>query len=159
MAFYRMVGALILAISGGVGAYLMNRSASAALTQVEGWISFLRYVKLQVECFSLPISVILKRCDPNIFRGCGYFLDVPPENLEELVQRCSVRDETNREIIDGFAKDFGKSYREEQIRRCEYYLSLLEARRNFLVTQLPMKKKLNSTLCIAGALAIVILLI
>ena len=157
--FYRVAGAALLALSGGAGAYLMNRSASAALTQLEGWLTLLRYVKAQVDCFALPASAILAGCDPILLRACGYEGARLPKSFEELLRGCRVRDGGCLEILSRFAAEFGKSYREEQSRSCDYYLGLLSDRRAALSAALPGKKKRNSTLCISAALAAVILLI
>lgn len=159
MGFYRIAGALILAISGVAGAYWMNQSATETLRQVESWLGLLRYVKAQVDCFALPVSVILSRADADLLRGCGYGESRTPENFDELLGHCSIRDGETGNILRGFADEFGKSYREEQSRGCDYYFSLLDERREALLSQLPVKKKINSALCISSALAIVILLI
>ena len=159
MEWLKAVGALILALSGIGGAAWLNRSASSVLVQIEGWQRLLRFIKLQIDCFSLPVSVILERCDRATLRACGYVSDLPARGLGELWERCSVQDEQTREIVRGFVSEFGKGYREEQLRSCDYYLSLLEQRRGTVAAQLPGKKKRNATLCVSGALAVVILLI
>jgi len=159
MGFYRIAGALILAVSGIGGAYWLNQSATASLRQVEAWLALLRYVKTQVECFSLPVSEILRRADPQLLRGCGYMGTMPPRSFEALLTFCAIRDGETEQLIRSFAEEFGKSYREEQSRGCDYYFSLLDARREGLVSQLPAKKRINSALCVSGALALVILLI
>ena len=158
MEWYRLVGALLLGVSGVSGAYWLNRSSSAVLAQMEQWQTLLRYVKLQVDCFSLPASTILSRCDPALLRACGYERPGAPKSFEELLSGCYIRDAKAGEILRGFAAEFGKSYREEQLRGCEYYLTLLGQRRDAVAAQLPGKKKLNATLCVSGALAVVILL-
>ena len=84
---------------------------------------------------------------------------MPPRSFEALLTFCAIRDGETEQLIRSFAEEFGKSYREEQSRGCDYYFSLLDARREGLVSQLPAKKRINSALCVSGALALVILLI
>ena len=159
MVFCRIAGALILALSGVLGARWMNQSMAEALSQVEGWLALLRYVRMQVDCFALPMPVILARADPELLRRCGYREGSPPQSFGALLASCEIRDGTCAELVRGFSEEFGKSYREEQSRGCEYYEVLLDERREALLSQLPARKKVNATLWVSGALAIVILLI
>ncbi len=159
MLFYRIIGAVMLVLSGVAGAYYMNRAASAALAQVEAHVSFLRYVRLQVECFALPISEILRKCDRELLLGCGYRRDLVPKNLADFLAGIEHWDPECEGIMRSFSVEFGKGYRDEQVRSCEYHAELLEARREALSARLPERKKLYSTLCVTGALAVVIILL
>ena len=159
MVFFKIAGALMLAGSGIGGAYWLNRSASVTLGQVECWLTLLRYVRMQVDCFALPVSEILGRCDAALLRGCGYTADEPPEDFGQMLARCSIRDGESAALLRSFSEEFGKSYREEQSRGCEYYFSLLNGRRETLAARMPTQRRIRSALCISGALALVILLI
>ena len=159
MIAYRIVGALLLALSGGWGAYLMNQRITLTLRQTEAWLALLRYVKTQVDCFALPGTRILKGVDPALLRACGYEAESPPDSFLALLGGCGIRDRESERILSAFAREFGRSYREEQTKGCAYYCELLAARRDALAEGLPARKKVNSTLWISGALAMVILLI
>ena len=159
MLFYRIIGALVLILSGVGGAYCMNQAATVSLAQIEGWIAFLRYVRVQIECFALPLNDILRKCDPTLLASCGYEGKSPPETAEALLEGISIRDGAAESILRGFFDEFGKGYREEQVRSCEYHGALLLERRETLSARLPERKKLHSTLCVAGALAVVVLLL
>lgn len=153
----KLAGAFLLAGSGIVGAKWLNRRASQTLFQIERQLAFLRYVNGQVACFSLPASAILARCDPTLLRDCGYTGEKVPRNFGEFFRGCRLRDEDVREILSDFCEEFGKHYREEQLRRCEYVMARLEERRAALASRLPTRKKLNNTLCISGTLAMILL--
>ena len=157
MHFYKIAGAMILVLSGCAGAWFMNSAASRSLSQTEAFISFLRFVRIQIECFAMPAGEIILRCDRTLLEECGLRGEPLPTTLDELVGRCAVRDSEVGEVLRGFASSFGKGYRDEQLRECDYYLGLLCDRRQKMSEELPRKKKLNSTLCICWALALVIL--
>ncbi len=157
MYFYRMAGAVILVFSGFAGAWMMNASATRTLSQTEAFISFLRFIRIQIECFSMPAAEIIARCERELLEDCGLSATEVPQSLEELFERCAVKDSETKEILKKFSASFGKGYREEQLRECDYYLALLCDRRQKLSDELPRKKKLNSTLCVSWALAVVIL--
>ena len=92
-------------------------------------------------------------------RGCGWGEDAPACSFDELLHKAEISDGEARAILLEFCKDFGNSYLDDQIRRCDHYVSLLEGRRDALFRDLPRRKKLCATLCISGALAVIILLI
>lgn len=157
MYFYRIAGAVMLVVSGMVGAYLMNSSESRALSQADCYISLLRYIRIQVECFAMPMGDIIRGCDRELLTGCGFRGDIPPLTLDELIGRCEIVDGEIRETVKEFADSFGKGYRDEQLRECDYYIELLCERRRRIADELPKRKKLNTTLCVSWALALVIL--
>lgn len=79
-----------------------------------------------------------------------------PESVSELLPYIS--DSAVRGQFSRFCDDIGKGYREEQLALCDYYVAVLEDRRASIASQLPLRRKLNSALCVSGALALVILL-
>ena len=159
MIFCRIAGVFLLVGSGIFGARFMNRSAAERLWQVEAWLSLLRYTRMQVDCFALPMSEILRRADADVLRACGYEEKLCPESFEALWSGCVIRDGECAEWMRCFSLEFGKGYREEQRRGCEYYEALLEQKREALSADLPMRKKVHSALWVSGALAAVILFI
>ena len=157
--FLKLLGASALLISGVGFSYSLGQSASAMLSQCDAWCSMLRYIKLQVDCFAIPISQILSRCDRALLDGCGYRGEREPKDLRELIDGALWHDGETLVIVEGFASEFGKGYREEQLRSCEYYCAQLENRRARLASEIPSKKRLYTTLCLSSAAALVILFI
>lgn len=155
----RVLGAAILSLCGVLFARQLNRRAEARLHEVEAWIALLRFVKGQVECFSLPMREILLRCDAAILRGCGYAADVAPKSFSGMLEASSFCDGECEKIARAFAEEFGRGYREEETRGCEYYLAQLESYKETLTKKLPAQKKMNATLSVCAALALVLLLL
>lgn len=153
----KLLGVLLLTGSGIGGAAFLCRRATVQLSQVEGLLSLIRTIRLQVECFAMPLSAILARCDERLLRQCGYRGSVPPTDFPTLLGGCQIADPSAAEIFGSFGEEFGRGYREEQAKGCEYALALLEERRVALSERLPVQKKLYSTLCVSGALALMIL--
>lgn len=159
IAIYRIIGAAMLAVSGIAGAYLLNASAKRGLEQTEALIAWLRFMRSEIECFAMPLPRALERCPRELYARCGYHLQTPPSGVAEFISACELADAETGRQLERFAEDIGKGYRDEQLTLCDYYLELLEARRQELCGQLPTRKKLNGALCLSGALALVILLI
>lgn len=146
-----------MALCGVLGAYTLNFSAARALSQTEAFISLVRFLRSEIECFSMPLPRVIERCPQDTLAELG----APPScaDLYELVSLCDVSDRQTAEIMRRFAGEVGKGYREEQLLLCDYYLSLLEERRGALASALPQRRRMNTALCVAGALAVVIVLV
>ena len=158
MNYYGIAGSALLACSGVLSAAELNRRATERQRQVEAWIEFLRYVGGQVKYFSMPMAEILAHCDRALLCACGYSGKAPPSSFEEMLSASSLRDRETRAAIEGFAREFGRSYREEQVARCEGQIEALCRHRDVLAAGLSDIKKRNAALCISGALALALLL-
>lgn len=139
--------------------HYLNKGASLALTQTEAHIALLRYIRAQVECFALPVAKILSSCERGLLEECGWQGENTPKTLTEFFSECEIYDPQSEKVLGDFANGFGKSYRDESVKECDYYISLLLQRAEEMSLELPRKKKLNTTLCVCGALAVVILFI
>ena len=159
MLWYKLVGAGLLLGSGAWAARRVNQTSMRALEELEAWQAMIRYVKAQVDCFSLPIGAILARASPALLLACGWREANAPADLRTLLARCAVRDGEGRALLFDFCEAFGKRYREEESRGCDATLALLGARIERLRTALPNQRRLCSTLWLSGSLAAVILLI
>jgi hypothetical protein len=138
---------------------MINASVSMALAQTEGIISFIRFAMVKIDCFSLPISDIIALCGEKELSKCGYEKKTPPKSLSELVGSLKVCDREAYKIFCAFASEFGRGYRQDQLKACDYYLALLEEHRKSLLISLPSKKKRNGALCVCASLALAILLL
>ena len=125
MIVLKSIGCLLLLISGIGCAGSLNGKAERALRQVEGLMALMRYMKTQIDCFALPISQILSEYDVDALKVCGYWGESIPEDLRQLVEKSHVYDEAALKIMKQFSLEFGKEYRAEQVRACEYALALL----------------------------------
>lgn len=155
----KLFGAATLACSGMLIARELNGRATAARDQNEGWMALIRTVRGQIECFAKPIGEILAGCEAEALAACGYFGADTPSDLLTLLSHSTVHDPPTLAIVTRFAEEFGRGYREDEVRSCDYALSLLEARRATLAGELPLKKKRNAVLCVCAALALALLLL
>ena len=157
----KLLGAILLAFTGGYGAWLLNRRAERTVDRLDAWIALLRLTKNQIDCFSLPVSEILLRCDRTLLRRVGWEGESAPADFAELgaaLDGGTFSEETVR-VIRVFAEEIGKGYRAEQVRTCDYGIGLFCAERDRLLAELPRKEKRNLTLCLSAALGTVVVLI
>ena len=148
---------MILSFSGIAAAYTLNQTAKRGLSQTESFIALLRYLRSEIECFSMPLPRAMSRCPYELLEGCGCAREV--SDLREFLSVCSVYDARAVKLVSRFCDEAGRGYRDEQLALCDNYISRLDERRRSLASELPRRKKMNSALCVSGALAIVILLI
>ena len=159
MILLRISGAVLLTLSGMVAAYVVNSAESASLSQTEGIIAFIRLCRVRIDCFSLPIGEILRGCGKKELSVCGYTGSIPPRDLSALVFGCRISDAAAHKLFSDFASEFGRGYRDEQLKACDYYLSMLEDHRQKLADSLPAKRKRNGAICVCASVALAILLL
>lgn len=159
MSILRMVGIAAVALSGVLLTQTLNGIAKVSLLQIESFILLIRFFKTEIECFASPIPRILSKCPRNIIIGCGYLYDEEPKDAEALLLGCKFSDSKTEECVKRFFSSLGRGYIDEQLVVCDYCISELEERRRRLSDTLTSRIKINSALCLGGALAVVILLI
>ena len=157
----KLLGAMLIASVGGYSAVWMNRNAERAVDRLEAWVALLRMTKNQIDCFSLPLPEILRRCERAFFRRLGYMEEGLPESFSALFLGISpaLLTEEGERTARLFCEEIGKGYRAEQLRTCDHCIGLFCAERDRLLSELPRKRKRNVTLCVSAALGTVVLLI
>lgn len=159
MILFKAVGAVLLVAGGIMIASYMNGRLEREAELIRGWLALLRYIKNRIECFSQPIGEILSGCDPHLLFACGYRVEPLPKDISELMGKAELPKGEAEKLIREFFSDFGRYYREEQIKECDRYISALSACLEEKKEQLPTKKKLILTLTLSACLALIILLL
>lgn len=149
----------LIALSGAQTVRLLNASANSALSCTEASLRLLRELRSDIECFMLPVSRSLERCPWELYHSLGYMADSKPSTLSELIELGGICDDETKKILTRLGEGLGLGYKDEQLNLCDRAISQLEERRGQLAAQLPAKRKLNTSLCLSGALAAVILLL
>ena len=127
------------------------------LNTLDGLISLITYIKGQVDCYALPLKEILARLPAEIFYNCN--CPVGADSLDEIVEECRVFLECESlRLVEAFASEFGSTFREEQIRRCDYYISSLTRERHALSDEVVKRSRVGSALFICSSLGLLILL-
>lgn len=153
----KLIGSLLFGLSGVIMAISYRRFQLRKLTSVDGFISLLFYIKGQIECFSRPRSEILKTLPAEVFCACN--CPCGASTLEELVEASRIYlDEEALRLVSSFASEFGSTFRDEQLRRCDYYISALSEERRRIFTSVNAKRRAGGALWICACIGIIILL-
>lgn len=126
--------------------------------QAEGFLTLLRTVRLDIDCFSMPVDRILRQCEPKLLSDCG--APGPAPDMETLLRgaRLCLPAEFCRLLWD-FAARLGGSYREEQLRCCDYYLARLTPLCDRMRAELPKREKTALLLPVAMAALLALMLL
>lgn len=164
MITFKVVGGAMIFISSLIFYFQLQKHEQEKIKQAKGFILLLKYIKNQIACFSLPITEIISRCDKKILSDCGISFDFSPdasksEVLPEIVANIPRHiDDEAFLIIERFANDFGKTYLEEQLKSCDYYIYELEKYKNKIEAEIPKERKIRFALCFSISASIILLL-
>lgn len=153
----KLLGALLILSVGVFSAFVSVQYEKKRLTVVDGWIDLILYIRGQIDCYLLPIGDILSGGDRALFEAC-----MSPSNAADLPAMLEASgiylDGDAKHTLESFVREIGSGYREEQLKRCDFFISSLRTQRERIAAALPMRVRLCATLCICLSLATAILL-
>ena len=164
----KLVGSLLLLLAGGYVSVAITRFERRRLRVLDGYISLIYYIKGQIDCYAMPLSEILASADPAVIAACLGLdmttplphLPLPAERpLSAMVQesRLYLEPETDR-LLTTLTGELGTTYREEQVMRCDHYLTALTEERRRLRDTLPSRLRATCALCVCCALGAAVIL-
>lgn len=153
-----VIGSVLIFVSAVAIANRLLEDVDASIRGVSALRAILERAKTLIECYALPADEILKRIDASLFADCGYMGNTP-KSFAELAEGARISDAESAELFFAFSKDFGRSYRQDELSRCVLYLERLRSREQKLLKESAKRKKLIITLAACSALALVILLL
>ena len=159
MIFCKITGALVLLLSGILLASHLNGALAQKRRQAAAVEEWLRFLRGQIDCFSMPLSDIMILSGIDTLAACGYTADVMPNDFAEFLERSEIYDSDIEGALTELGASFGGCYREEQLRACDRCIDAVASRRERIASEMPKRRKLNATLCVSAALAAAILLV
>lgn len=159
----KLLGILLL---GGTAFWLcrsLARFESRRIRQTEGFLLLLRHMKAMISCFRAPVREIYDGFACRALEECG-FLDAlrMRGDFGEAVAICRDRiylDEEEINLLAAFGHELGKSYRDEEVEGCDYYIGEFERAYAARREEHPNRVRFYRSLVITGALMLVIVLI
>ena len=154
----KLLGSLLIALAGGGISLSFCRFERKRLIVLDAYISLLFYIKGQIDCYSRPLSDILLGADTLLIESCGYRGGVPL-SLQEMLPHSKIYLESESlRLLLAFADEFGSTYKQEQLRRCDYYIEALLERRRLLCDEIPSRSRVGSALWMCASFALMIIL-
>ena len=152
MLIFKWLGVGTILFCGVLAGVCFAAFERKKLAQAEGFLSLLRFIRVQIECFSMPVTQILSECDRGVLLACG--TERVPADLTGLLGdvRLYLPEEMCGLLAELSAR-LGAGYREEQLRCMDYYIARLspycDALRADLLKRERMALLLPLTLCAA----------
>lgn len=131
--------------------------------QCEGFLLLLRHIRAQIACFRMPLGRIWDSFSSAELQRCG-FLDALRQkgDFAQALSCCKGQIWLSREELDllyAFGGELGRSYFEEQVACCDYYIGELEQAYAQRRSEQPARTKLYRSLFLTGGLMLVIVLL
>lgn len=157
---YKWLGTAFLLLAGGYLSFFFVGMERKRQMVLDGYISLLRFIKGQIDCYAMPIEDIMSAADPQVLQDCMGGQGISPYlPLSDMVTQSHVYLEPESErLLHTFISELGQTYRAEQVMRCEYYIQALCEERHRLAENAPMRMRTSCVLCLCVTLGMVILL-
>ncbi|MBQ9784733.1 MAG: hypothetical protein IJW29_04450 [Clostridia bacterium] len=153
----KLLGAALILAVGGFSAFSSARYEKKRLSVLDGWIDLIVYIRSQIDCFLMPLDAILQNGDRTLLDAC-----MSPDDAVDLgaILRASslYLDGEVKRLLENFVRETGSTFREEQLKRCDYYVSALRTQRERLAAALPARRRLSTALCLCISIGTAILL-
>lgn len=157
MLTLKLMGLTCLLATGGTAAFTLVREWNHRLHVLEAWLTLLRHIRAQIDCFLLPLDKSLANADPKLVAAAGGGQAEYTLHALLLRARPYLSDECDR-LLTALLRELGTTYKEEQLRRFDYYFAMLQIERDKLASVVPQRKKLCITLCLAAAVGTALIL-
>lgn len=147
----------MIALVGVIMALSHRKFEWRKLETLDGFISLIMYIKGQIDCYSRPRKDILATLPAEVFCACN--CPMGAESLEEMVEASRIYlDEEPQRLLSAFVAEFGSTFRDEQLRRCDYYVSALGEQRRIVANEVQVRSRTGGTLWICACIAVLILM-
>ncbi len=154
---FKLFGGFLILTAGGLGAWNLVKLERRKLLVLDAWIDLIFYIRTQIDCYLMPIGEILQSAEPALLRSC--MGDKAVTSLAALLKCAHLYlDPEAHRLLASFVREIGGSYREEQVKLCDYYIESLRRIREKQMEALPAKTRVSATLCICASFGIAILL-
>jgi len=154
---YKLFGAALTLLVAYLVSRALNEREDERLLRIEGLTALLRFFRLQIDCYCVPVGEIFRRCDVHLLESCG--LSAPPADFEVFLTALPPLDREAEALIRSFGGELGASFREEQLKSCDYHITKFCELRDRTAIAVKRQKRLNTTLCLTLAASAVILLL
>lgn len=154
---WKLIGALLMLVTGAAVAKARIAHEKKKLWVLDAWLGLLLYTRAQIDCYLMPLEEIFKSADVELIRSAGAG-SVRRSQKELLDAALPYLDRESARLLTSWLCELGNGYREEQLRRCDYYLAALEKERARLAAALPARLKLCAATSICAAVGTAILL-
>ncbi len=159
---FKIFGTLTLLIITAYLCYEASSLEAKRVRQTEGFLLLLRHIKAQISCFCAPTDDIFSSFENESLSAIGFLQKLKEGDFCSAVHSCRDKiylDEEEINLLTAFGRELGKSYRQEEIEGCGYYIGELESAYAKKREEQPKKSRLYRSLVLTGGLMLIIVFI
>jgi hypothetical protein len=146
----KIIGCGLILIASIVCAFYYEKRIKEKISRYNELISFINYIKNQIEYFSYPINEIFAK-----YQDTSLFINsIINNNLDTKY----LTNEEKAQIID-FITSLGKGYKKEQIALCEYNIGFFNVSLDKTKYEAPKKIKVFRSMSLFVGICSIILLV
>lgn len=158
MPILKILGVILILGTGVFSAGVVIRYEKRKIAVLAGWSDLIWYIRSQIDCYLMPLPEILAGADRALFDACGCSGDRRPDLTAVYHASQFYLDAESRRLLCSFVREVGSGYREELLRRCDYYIASLGRIRSRRLEELPARSRVAAAVCIGVAALAAILL-
>ena len=159
MSVFESVGAILLLGGGAWVGFVLCSYERRRCRQAEGVLALVRRIREGIDCFSVPISEILAKCDARIWTDCDIG-DAEFSDLPSLLRGCTLYLPLDMQrLLTDLSERLGGGYREEQLRCCDYFLERFTPCCDRLRAELPRRERIAWLLPLSVAAILLLMLL
>ena len=157
MPILKILGVILILGTGGFATVLLVRFERRKISVLAGWSDLIWYIRSQIDCYLMPMPEILAGADRALFEACC--CAEPRPNLVAVYHSSQFYlDRESRRLLCAFVREIGSGYREELLRRCDYYIATLGKLREKRLEELPARTRIAAAVCLGiSAMASILL--
>lgn len=157
MPILKILGVVLILGTGGFTTVAIVRFEKRKIAVLAGWSDLIWYIRSQIDCYLMPLPEILAGADLALFEACG--CSEQRQNLTAVYHASQLYlEKESRRLLCSFVREIGSGYREELLRRCDYYIASLGKLRTRKMEEFPAKTRIAAAVCLGVAAMLAILL-
>ncbi len=147
----KMIGSVLILLSSILCSFYYEKRLKNRISKCEELISFISYIKSQIEYFSYPIDVIYDKYEQKT------------EFIMEIISGQTISDKIfdayTRKNISNFFSQIGKGFKKEQITLCSFLIEELSNQLLKYKSDYPSNVKVFRSMSLFFGISTIILLI
>ncbi len=157
MPILKILGVILILGAGAFAAAVIVRYEKKKIAVLAGWSDLIWYIRSQIDCYLMPLPEILAGADRALLEACSFTGQRP--DLTSVYHASQIYlDKEARRLLCSFVREVGSGYREELLRRCDYYIASLGKLRSRRMEELPARQRIAVAVSLGVAAMAAILL-
>lgn len=156
----RFVGTILLAAALSYHFLSSYAKEEKAFRETRGFLLLLRHIRAEIAGLSTPLPDIIAKFDNEALQKCGFLAAANEKELADALvasrAESALPDKLYSELLTYFSS-FGKSFRTEELSRCDSVTASLEEAVREMEAALPKKRRLSRAYALTGSLFLLLI--